>query len=127
MSEGAGPAGVDPMADLQAELARCGELGPAALADSLQADAARRWRAGPGVPEEAYLDVHPQACGHPDLIAELILGEILLRRGRGDRPDRAEYGRRFREVADALAEHLELETRRIVCSPGMSCSRSDAS
>jgi hypothetical protein len=102
------PAGVDPLAELQAELALCGEMEPEVLASRLQADQARRWRAGCGVPVEAYLDVHPRARGNTELIVDLILGEILLRSERGERADPAEYARRFPEMADALAGHFEL-------------------
>ena len=103
--EGAG----DPLAELRADLARRGELKPMDLADRLQADQARRWRAGRGVPAEAYRDLLPAAGGRPDLIVELILGEILLRRERGERPDPAEYARRFPEMIEALAGHFELD------------------
>ena len=47
MSEGSGPASDDPLADLRADLAHRGELTPAALADRLQADQARRWHRRP--------------------------------------------------------------------------------
>jgi serine/threonine protein kinase/tetratricopeptide (TPR) repeat protein len=99
----------DPLADLRADLARWDDLTPAELADRLQADQARRWRSGRGVPAEAYLDVDGRVRGDLELIVDLILGEILLRRERGESPDPAEYARRFPDLADELAGHLEFD------------------
>jgi WD40 repeat protein len=81
----------------------------AEVAAAAGADQAARWHAGERVPAEDYLAALPALAGSPEEALVLIVGEVLLRRERGERPGLAEYAARFPHLADRLAVQFEVE------------------
>jgi WD40 repeat protein len=57
----------------------------------LQDDQQRRWRRGERVSVRAYLEEEPSLQDYPDLVFELVCGEILLREERGEKPRPVDY------------------------------------
>jgi WD40 repeat protein len=57
----------------------------------LQGDQRRRWQRGERVLVQAYLEESPWLRDYPDLVFELVCGEVLLRGELGDRPRPADY------------------------------------
>jgi serine/threonine-protein kinase len=89
-------------------LARVRRLPPGEWVQAVRADQTARWRAGRGVPVEAYLDGLPGLADSPEDVQVLLCGEAMLRRERGETADLAEYQRRFPSLADRLALALPL-------------------
>ncbi len=73
----------------------------------LEADQARRFRAGDPLLVEAYLADHPDLGG--ETVVGLLLNEYRLRREAGERPLPEEYARRFPQHAQRFRRLLELE------------------
>jgi WD40 repeat protein len=59
--------------------------------DYLQSDQRRRWQRGERVLVRAYLEEAPSLRDYPDLVFELVCGEVLLRGEVGERPRPADY------------------------------------
>jgi serine/threonine protein kinase/tetratricopeptide (TPR) repeat protein len=59
--------------------------------DYLQGDQRRRWQRGERVSVQAYLEESPWLRDYPDLVFELVCGEVLLREERGENPRLADY------------------------------------
>src|SRR6516165_2430956 len=57
----------------------------------LQDDQRRRWQRGERITVQAYLEEAPSLRDYPDLVFELVCGEVRLREERGERPRLAEY------------------------------------
>lgn len=68
--------------------------------DRLLADQRQRWRNGERVLVEEYLRDHPALAANTEAVLLLINNEVVLREGRGEKPDRDEYLRRFEQLAD---------------------------
>jgi serine/threonine protein kinase len=75
----------------------------------LRAEQEDGWRAGQGRAAEEYLLRFPDLSAQPDFALVLILGEVLLRRWRGEEPTAEEYQQRFPPLADRLAQQFLLE------------------
>jgi predicted Ser/Thr protein kinase len=103
----AGPPGEAPPG-LDEVLARVRQLPPGEWVQAIRSDQAVRWRAGRGLPVEAYLDGLPGLADSPEDVQVLLCGEVMLRRERGEPADLAEYQRRFPSLADRLALVLPL-------------------
>src|SRR5437868_2228388 len=67
------------------------------------------WKRGERVPVETLLEGHPDVAGDPLNVLELVYGEILLRRLRGEEPHSEEYLRRFPQLAEALPLLMEVD------------------
>jgi tRNA A-37 threonylcarbamoyl transferase component Bud32 len=65
------------------------------------------WQGGNRRPVEEYL-TEVERLADEDLLV-LVVGELLLRRQRGENPDLAEYQRRFPHLAADLADQFELD------------------
>jgi serine/threonine-protein kinase len=94
--------------DLDAFLAETGPLPAAELCAVLRIDQRQRWQAGERVLAESYLQRHPLVRGDAEAAIDLVFNELLLRNRLGERPDPAEYLRRFPEHADVLREQIAL-------------------
>ncbi len=64
------------------------------------------WRAGRPRPAEDYLAAEEGLSEEDALV--IVAGELLLRWGRGERPDLADYQRRFPHLAADLADQFDL-------------------
>src|SRR5271166_6203849 len=60
------------------------------------------WQQGECVSVEVLLQTLPTVSGHPEAVLDLIYQEFLLREERGEKPQPAEYLRRFPHLADQL-------------------------
>jgi hypothetical protein len=67
------------------------------------------WRAGKGLPAEAYLEAFPALAASGEDALVLIWGEALLRLERGETPRLEEYRTRFPQHASSLALQFELQ------------------
>jgi WD40 repeat protein/tRNA A-37 threonylcarbamoyl transferase component Bud32 len=57
----------------------------------LQDDQRRRWQQGERVLVQAYLEETPWLSDYPELVFELVCGEVLLREERGEKPRLVDY------------------------------------
>jgi WD40 repeat protein/serine/threonine protein kinase len=57
----------------------------------LQIDQRRRWQRGERVPMQAYLEETPWLRDYPELVFELVCGEVLLREELGEKPRPVDY------------------------------------
>jgi serine/threonine-protein kinase len=73
----------------------------------LRSEMAALWGAGNRVPVEQVLGRHPDLTDDDALV--LIMGEVVLRRERGEAPAPAEYARRFPPFAALFPTLFELE------------------
>ncbi len=96
--------------DLDRFLAESRELTPDELAAVLRADQRRRWRAGERVPAEFYVRRLPGDPPDPEAVLDLVYNEYLVREQLGERPDPAEFARRFPDHAAALREQIALHS-----------------
>jgi hypothetical protein len=69
-------------------VARYGALPVPQAVEALREDQTRRWRAGQRLPAEAYLAALPALAASAEDALVLIWGEALLRRERGEDPQR---------------------------------------
>lgn len=87
---------------------------PDDLAASARAEQQRRWAAGDRVSAEDLLRDHPALAADPQAAVDVIYGEYFLRERLGERPDEADYLRRFPAYAEILKDqfalHLAMET-----------------
>lgn len=67
--------------------------------DEVRAEQIRRWASGDAVSLESLIASHPELAADSDGVFQLICGEIGFRSARGERPDPAEYARRFPQCA----------------------------
>src|SRR6516164_8330053 len=85
-----------PPADLAAFLPDASDpLRRAALQELIQTELEIRWRRGRGRGLEAYLEQFPELGPASGLPAALVYEEYRVRRLHGDRPELADYQRRF--------------------------------
>jgi serine/threonine protein kinase len=82
-----------------------------AVADLLVKQA-ELWAQGECVSVESLLAAHPSLAGDPDSQLDLIYHEVLLRTGRGEQPQLAEYQQRFPQFAEAL--RLQFEVHEVI-------------
>lgn len=68
---------------------------PERIVDALQAHQVEAWRAGAGIPAEEYLALGPARELPDEQRLDVVFGEFVLRRERGDAPDLEELVRRF--------------------------------
>jgi serine/threonine protein kinase len=59
--------------------------------DYLQGDQRRRWQQGDRVLMQAYLEEAPSLRDYPELVFELVCGEVLLRAEMREKPQPADY------------------------------------
>jgi WD40 repeat protein len=59
--------------------------------DYLQGDQRRRWQQGERVLVQAYVEETPSLRDYPELVFELVCGEVLLRGELGEKPRPADY------------------------------------
>jgi serine/threonine protein kinase/WD40 repeat protein/Tfp pilus assembly protein PilF len=95
--------------DVDAFLAGTGPLSAAELATVLRIDQRGRWRAGAGVPAEAYLQRYGVLQADLEAGFDLVYNEYLLRAQSGDQPNLQEYLQRFPQYADVLPTQLALD------------------
>jgi tRNA A-37 threonylcarbamoyl transferase component Bud32/tetratricopeptide (TPR) repeat protein len=79
------------------------------LAALLRVEQRTRWQRGDRVPVEAYLQLHPTLRTDPHAVVDLIWGEVILRRRRGESPQLEEYLQRFEQWGAAIRERFGLE------------------
>jgi WD40 repeat protein len=94
--------------DVDAFLARTGDLSPSEAAAVLRVDQRERWRLGEGVPAEAYLQRHPSVAADPEASLDLIFNEFLIRGRCGEPPTLDEFLGRFPEHSEILRAQIEL-------------------
>jgi hypothetical protein len=87
--------------DLRAFQAEAGRLSAAELTDVLCTDQRQRWLHGQRPEVEAYLALHGSFHPGAEPTIDLIFGEFLVRRERGESPTLDEYCRRFGDRASA--------------------------
>jgi WD40 repeat protein/serine/threonine protein kinase len=94
--------------DVRTFLAQAGDLPPAQVVEVLLRDQQERWHAGKRIPAETYLQWYPALQADDESVLDLVYGEFLLREELGERPDPADYLRRFPAQAAALQLQVEL-------------------
>ncbi|MGL6096321.1 MAG: serine/threonine-protein kinase [Fimbriiglobus sp.] len=87
------------------------------LGAALLRDQAERWRAGHRRPAEGYFVAHPEIALHPEVGPLLAANEFLIRTGRGEQPQPAEYCRRFPQWAGRFAADVAMLERYVGPSP----------
>jgi len=65
-----------------------------------------RWRTDKPLRVEEYLTVHPALAEHPDLVFELLYGEVRTRQQLGQAPSAEEIAARFPEQGTRLQQQL---------------------
>jgi tetratricopeptide (TPR) repeat protein/predicted Ser/Thr protein kinase len=83
-----------------------------AMLKELQAEQQRSWKAGDRVFVDAYLLRYPELATNPDVLCDLILGELVLRENGGELAPLDDYLRRFPQCASQLEQryHASLAT-----------------
>lgn len=83
-----------------------------AMLKELQAEQQRRWKAGDRVFVDAYLLRYPELATNPEVLCDLILGELLLRENGGEAASLDDYLRRYPQCASQLKQryHASLAT-----------------
>ncbi|WP_165227080.1 protein kinase domain-containing protein [Aquisphaera insulae] len=81
-----------------------------ARVEALLQDLRRRWRAGTPRRVEDYLDADPSLAGDEALLLELIRGEFLALRERGEATDPASFAARFPSLATEILARCEAGT-----------------
>lgn len=94
--------------DLLAFLAGAGRLDAAELTDVLCTDQRQQWLHGQRPEVEAYIALHGFFHPGAEPAIDLIFGEFLARRERGESPTLDEYSLRFPEFAGQLRLHVGL-------------------
>jgi serine/threonine protein kinase len=94
--------------DLRAWVRQARDRSLAEVVEVLQADQLERWGRDERVPAEAYLHLHPALAGAAEAF-DLVYGEFLLRRQRGEAPGLDEYRWRFPQFDHQLRLLVELE------------------
>lgn len=79
---------------------------PNQLSHLARQDQARRWRQGDRCPAEEYLTRFPEICRSPDAVLDLIYHDYLLREAYQLNVSAEEYGRRFPDYAQAIADQI---------------------
>jgi WD40 repeat protein/tRNA A-37 threonylcarbamoyl transferase component Bud32 len=93
---------------VDAFLAQAGALPPGLVAVLLRIDQRGHWSGGNPVAAEDYLRRHSAVAADAELGVDLVYNEYLLREGLGQRPDAAEYLRRFPQYAKLLRQQIDL-------------------
>ncbi|MDX1946247.1 MAG: protein kinase [Pirellulaceae bacterium] len=75
------------------------------MLDTLRTDQQDRWRRGEPVRVRTYVERYPGLLSQPRLLADLIVGELELRKSHGENPDVEEYFAQFPQCANQLS-HL---------------------
>ena len=75
--------------------------------DQIRADQLARWQTGQRILVEELLAGEPGPIDDEALL-DLLYGEVLLREEHGERPQLAEYQRRFPRLAEPLRRQFEL-------------------
>jgi tetratricopeptide (TPR) repeat protein/tRNA A-37 threonylcarbamoyl transferase component Bud32 len=65
-----------------------------------------RWTRGQRVLAEHYLSWFPELRQDSEAFGDIVLGEVMLRQMRNEMPTLDEYGQRFGQFADRLADHF---------------------
>lgn len=79
------------------------------MLQELRADQRQRWQQGDNVSVDAYVRRHPELTENIEALAELIVGEMLLREGLGEHPRLEEYTQRFPQCSTRLTERYRSE------------------
>jgi WD40 repeat protein len=90
-------------------LAAAGPLHSRELADVLLVDQRERWQCGQRIPTESYLLHQSKLVTERESVFDLIYGEALLRRERGESPSLEEYLLRFPQYADWLQRQFAVD------------------
>jgi hypothetical protein len=91
---------------LEVFLAQIGPVTRPQLLAILRTDQQARWRSGERVLVESYLRLRPDLKDDAEGLLDLIYSEVVLRECSGERPQVAEYERRFPEHAAALRQQF---------------------
>ncbi len=89
--------------NLQAFVNRCHGLDSDELAEILLVDQSFRWQHGKEMTVEQYVAQWPSLADHPELVLDLIYGELRGMFDRGDVPDQAVFAERFPQLKQQLA------------------------
>jgi WD40 repeat protein len=79
---------------------------------------ANRWRAGDPVRVETLLTRYPDLSGNPENVLVLVVGEVELRRERGETPTPDEYRERFPTLSGRLT--IQFPLLDALATPGLS-------
>jgi serine/threonine-protein kinase len=111
--------------DVRTFLAGTGPLPPEQVVAVLLVEQRERWQRGQRVPAETYLAWCGDVRASAEAAVELIFGEFLLRRRRGEAPQVSEYQIRFPQHADWLAKQVALHEALHSGSEGQSPTSAD--
>ena len=85
------------------------DLPPEELLQAVWADQRRRWQSGKGVAARIYLERYPTLTANPELAADLVYHEFLVRDELGHAPPFENYLHDYAPYADRLRELHEAE------------------
>lgn len=99
------------------------------LADAVIRDQFQGWRDGHGRSAEDYLREHPLLAADPEICLDVVYAEFRIRDELGQRPEQAEFLRRFPKLSDSLRRQFEvggwLHGELSVTDPAASSSNGD--
>jgi tetratricopeptide (TPR) repeat protein/serine/threonine protein kinase len=78
------------------------------LVEKLRLEQQERWQKGDRVVVESYFPLHPRLHADETGVLHLVYNEVLLREAAGERPQLAEYVRRFPQLAGKLTPLFEV-------------------
>jgi eukaryotic-like serine/threonine-protein kinase len=93
---------------LEKFLTGCDDIQASELAAVVRVDLRQRLRSGSVVDAGEYLARFPALAEDPELAADVVYAEFLIREQLGERPSVAEFARRFPELAEILTDQVRL-------------------
>ncbi|HEY4312078.1 MAG TPA: serine/threonine-protein kinase [Pirellulales bacterium] len=93
---------------LEEFLTGCDDIQASELAAVVRVDLRQRLRRGSIVDAREYLARFPALAADPELAADVVYAEFLIRENLGERPNVTEFSQRYPELAEILTDQVRL-------------------